>query len=41
VAISQPSPGILSIEISQAFDNSGANSQPIVTRGYAAVASFQ
>jgi prepilin-type N-terminal cleavage/methylation domain-containing protein len=41
VAISQPSPGILSIEISQAFDNSGVNSQPIVTRGYAAVASFQ
>jgi prepilin-type N-terminal cleavage/methylation domain-containing protein len=41
VAISQPSPGILSIEISQAFDNSGANSQLIVTRGYAAVASFQ
>jgi prepilin-type N-terminal cleavage/methylation domain-containing protein len=41
VAISQPSSGILRIEISQAFDNAGTNSQAIVTRGYAAVASFQ
>jgi prepilin-type N-terminal cleavage/methylation domain-containing protein len=41
VAISQPSSGILSIEISQSVGNAGDNSQSMVTRGYAAVASFQ
>jgi prepilin-type N-terminal cleavage/methylation domain-containing protein len=41
VVISQPSFGILRIEISQGFDNAGENSQSMVTRGYAAVASFQ
>lgn len=40
VAISQPTNGILKIEISQSFANSNSSSQPIVTRGYAAVKSF-
>lgn len=41
VTISQPTNGILLIEISQSFANSNSSSQPIVTRGYAAVKSFQ
>jgi prepilin-type N-terminal cleavage/methylation domain-containing protein len=41
VTISQPTTRILLIEISQSFANSNSSSQPIVTRGYAAVKSFQ
>ena len=40
VAISQPTAGVLRIEISQSFTNSNSSSQSLVTRGYAAVRSF-
>ena len=41
VAIKQPATGILRVEISQSFTNSNSSSQSIVTRGYAAVRSFE
>jgi len=41
VAISQPTTGILRIEIRQSFANSNSSAQSIVTRGYAAVRSFR
>ncbi len=41
VEISQPITGILLIEISQFFANSNSSAQSLVTRGYAAVRSFE